>query len=109
MRNEDTSAICEECLDKAKHLRCMNTGERNFWEQDRIWYCDECYDALTSEATSDFLGGSQFEQISNNMLEECECAYSDYVCNKCMEKINDDIAQVSRPSPIPTSESISRP
>lgn len=31
-RTQDTSAICEECLDFGKHLRCMGTSEREFWE-----------------------------------------------------------------------------
>ena len=38
-RNEDTAAICEECLDFSKHLRCMTTLERDLWDQERIWYC----------------------------------------------------------------------
>lgn len=38
-RNADTAAICEECLDSSKHLRCMTSGERDLWDTDRIWYC----------------------------------------------------------------------
>ena len=33
-RDRDTAAICEECLEQGKHLRCMDEEEKDFWESD---------------------------------------------------------------------------
>ena len=49
-RDVDTAAICEECLDKSKHIRCMGPSEKEFWEEDRIYLCKECYDELSSDS-----------------------------------------------------------
>jgi len=33
-RNENTAAICEECLDSGMHLRCMTLADKELWETD---------------------------------------------------------------------------
>lgn len=46
--NEDTSAICEECLDNGMHLRCMNLTQKYTWEIERMWICSTCYEGQSS-------------------------------------------------------------
>ena len=48
-RDADSAAICEECLDKSIHLRCMSAIVRQDWEEDRIWLCQECLDSMSSD------------------------------------------------------------
>ena len=69
-RDRDTAAICEECLEKAIHLRCMPEVEREMWEYDRIWYCQECFDALSDSYGSygDFDSENGLAEISRSML-----------------------------------------
>ena len=55
-RDENTAAICEQCYERAKHLRCMRGFERSFWEADRIFYCLDCYESLQSENSSSGMG-----------------------------------------------------
>ena len=50
-RNDDTAAICDECLEKGKHLRCMDDEDRAYWEFDRIWVCSACIDELSSHSS----------------------------------------------------------
>ena len=65
-RNDDTAAICEECLEKGKHLRCMDDEDRAYWEFDRIWVCSACIDELSSHSSdlselNNLAGGSPTE------------------------------------------------
>ncbi len=57
-RDENTAAICEECLDLGKHLRCMNQCERGHWESCRIWLCDTCIDELSDSDDYDSESGA---------------------------------------------------
>ena len=50
-RNEDTAAICEECMDVAMHLRCMRNTQKEMWEEDRIWLCTTCLDEMSSSSS----------------------------------------------------------
>ena len=63
-RDENTSAICEECLDLGKHLRCMNQSEKLIWEQNRVWYCEACYDNLSD--SEDEYGSENLSELSLN-------------------------------------------
>ena len=41
-RDENTAAICEDCMEKSVHLRCMSLEKLAQWEETRIWHCLEC-------------------------------------------------------------------
>ena len=69
-RDDDTAAICEECLDKSKHLRCMGTAELEFWENDRIYLCQECYANISDD--SDYDNESDSDIDSQLLLELIE-------------------------------------
>jgi len=40
--DESTAAICIECLEHGKHLRCMNQKDVELWDNDHIWLCNMC-------------------------------------------------------------------
>ena len=56
-RDQDTAAICEECMERAIHLRCMDEEGLAEWEEDRIYLCQECIDEMSDselESESEF-------------------------------------------------------
>ena len=58
-RNQDTAVICEECMDRAIHLRCMEEEDLAEWEEDRIHLCVECIDEM-SDSEEDYESESEF-------------------------------------------------
>jgi len=62
-RDRDTSAICEECLDLGKHLRCMNNTEKFIWDENRVWYCEACY-ANLSDSEDEYGSENNFSELS---------------------------------------------
>ena len=64
---DDTSAICETCLDYGKHLRCMNSFERELWEKENVWYCTDCFadNYQQSDAEADVSESSEEEEKIN--------------------------------------------
>lgn len=92
-RNADTAAICEECLDTSKHLRCMEATEREIWEINRVWFCPTCYEALSSDDLSESYGSAvniTSSMLGGNELCRCGCGASALddpgeiiVCEEC--------------------------
>ena len=82
-RNEDTAEICDNCFEKAKHLRCMTAVELEIWEMTQIWLCNHCMDALSSSDSSDL---DEYDaQVSDSMsrgLEDYDC-----MCDDCFRDL----------------------
>ena len=40
--NRNTAVMCEMCVEKSMHFRCMSPEESKRWDEDEIWLCTTC-------------------------------------------------------------------
>ena len=64
-RNEDTAAICDECLGEGMHLRCMEYKHLELWEETHVWLCNSCTENQSDNEDAERLGNELENFITN--------------------------------------------
>jgi|LakMenEpi03Aug12_release.lakeMendotaPanAssembly.Ray.scaffolds.fasta_scaffold559829_3 hypothetical protein len=62
--NRNTAAICESCLEKAIHLRCMNLMSAAVFANCSEWLCPTCIDYMEALGIED---SEEFEEPDSEL------------------------------------------